>query len=426
MCKNRFLSYVFCGFLTMSLIWICAGCVPKAGEEQSGPLKLPLTTVAENITALRLDATAPIEVTDARAVELFRKCLLEAELSDSGKHNPQNARAVTMRLGNDWMQEPRCFSSLSPLIANPSYVHWEDGWYKAPERFLPMVDAVIRFEPESFDIDPDDLEFLQEYGWEPFFLISKTTVELPAAWVHRPGDFPEVIYWAWNNELSKDIGMDLTPHLGKTAEARLYKTVENLPESMGPNIHNGRVVVVRSEGNIIGAWLALGRHYCFACSLKGHTLEDITGKGFEEWATFLIDTNDPMEQRLSTMTPEQILETYYTAIDQKDYTTAHACESRKLLLGYIASNMDDRLLHNDGFGEEHGKGLANFISVRLTAITRCEEFERDEAGYGGAQCYSVAVEQERRVSAGGDGYFVVMRRETPETGWRIHSIGSGP
>lgn len=85
----------------------------------------------------------------------------------------------------------------------------------------------------------------------------------------------------------------------------------------------------------------------------------------DEWLTTLIDRNDPVEKKLSQMTPEQILEIYYSAIDQKDYATAHACESRHMLLGYIASNMDDRRLYNDGFGEYHGEGLANFVSVKV-------------------------------------------------------------
>lgn len=224
-----------------------------------------------------------------------------------------------------------------------------------------MADAVRQFQPDSFDIDPGDLEFLQGYGC-------------------RPGDFPEVLYWAWNNELNKDIGLDLTPYLGKTVEARLYKTVENLPEIVGPNRSSGRVVVVGSEGKIVGAWLALGRHFCFACSLKGRTLEDVTGKSIGEWLTTLVDPSDPVERRLSAMTPEQILETYYSAIDRKDYATAHACESRSHLLVYIASNMDDRRFYNDGFGEERGDGLANFLSVKLVEIEREEEYERAETG----------------------------------------------
>ena len=64
-------------------------------------------------------------------------------------------------------------------------------------------------------------------------------------------------------------------------EVRLYKTVEMLPESMGPSRWAGRAVVIRLEGKVIGAWLDLGRHYCSACSLKGRILEEVTGKDFD-------------------------------------------------------------------------------------------------------------------------------------------------
>lgn len=428
--RNRFLHRMFSAVVTAALILGSCGCFPKTGEEKSQPPEPSFPEVAEKVTAFRFNDRDPIEVTDARAVELFRKCLLEGTVSAPGPDDMRVTRQVTLRLGNEWMSEPLSFYYFDLPPGNPSYVRWRDTWYKIPGRFWPMADAVRQFGPDSFDIDLEDLEFLQEYGWEPSFLISRTTAELPPAWIHRPGDFPEVIYWAWNNELSKDIGLDLTPYLGKTVEARLYKTVENLPEIVGPNRSNGRAVVVRYEGKIIGAWLALGRHFCFACSLKGRTLEDVTGKSLDEWLTTLIDPNDPVERRLSTMTPEQVLETYYAAIDQKDYATAHACESRSSLLVYIASNMDDRRLYNDGFGEERGKGLANFLSVKLVEIERDEEFEREEIGYGDARCYRVVVDQRRRVVAGGlEGlcpYFVVMKQETPETGWRIYGIGTGP
>ena len=186
--------------------------------------------------------------------------------------------------------------------------------------------------------------------------------------------------------------------------------------------------MVRSEGKIVGAWLALGRHHTFACSLREHSLEEVTGKPFDEWVTALIDPNDPLEQELSAMSPEEVLATYYSAIDRKDYATAHACESRSSLLSYIAGNMDNDRLYNDGFGEESGRGLGNFISVKFLRATRAEEFERTEF-YRGMRCYYVSVEQYLKVSAGPDGrsgYFVSMEQETPTTGWRINAIGTGP
>lgn len=431
--KNGSLRRILLMLVAAALFLGSSGCSPRAGEEGGRSREPSFVEVAEKVTGLRFDEGRPtgsIEVTDPRAVELFKKCLLEAQVSAPDERDMRVAREVTLRLGGEWMSQPLSFHYFDLPPGNPSYVRWGDTWYRIPGRFWPMADAVRQFQPGSFEVDPDDLEFLRTYGWEPFFLISKTTVELPSAWVHRPGDFPDAIYWAWNNELSKDIGLDLTPYLGKTVEARLYKTVENLPEVVGPNRSYGRVVVVRFEGKIVGAWLALGRHFCFACSLKGRTLEDVTGKSLDEWLTTLVDRNDPEEKRLSLMSPEEILQTYYSAIDRKDYRTAHACESRHMLLNYIASNMDDRRLYNEGFGEDRGEGLANFLSVKLVKVEREEGFERAEIGYGDARCYSVVVDRRRRVVAGGpdglSGYFVVMKQETPETGWRIFSVGTGP
>jgi hypothetical protein len=367
------------------------------------------------------------EVTDARAVELFKECLLEAEEVSEPEEGTRASRIINLRLGNKWLTQPRQFVYDDLPPGNPSYLQWGERWYRVPGGFGIMADAVRGYRPDSYAVDPGDEEFLRTYEWTPFFLISTTSVNLPARLIHRPGAFPEVIYWAWNNELSKDIGLDLSPYLGKTVEARLYKTAETLPEPMGPNRGAGRAVVIRSEGKIVGAWLDLGSHYCFACSLKGRALEEVTDKDFDSWVSCLIDPADPLEQTLSKMSPEEIIETYYSAINRKDYALAHACESRRYLISYLAANMDNKRLYNDGFGEESGAGLGNFLSVKVLRITRQESFERAEIDYGDKRCYSVALEQQRRVLAGSSGgYFVTMKQETPDTGWRIYSIGTGP
>lgn len=412
-------------FLTASVLALgVAGCSPD-------PTKLPFDEAARRVTALRLEDHGPIEVTDARAVTLFKDYLLQAkEVPQPGESSIRHSNSVTLRLGNRWMTLPCRFAFDDLPKENPSFIQWGGAWYEVPADFRAMMSAVREYQPDSYSVDAADLEFLEGYGWTPFFLISTTAVDLPTTLIHKPGQFPEVIYWAWNNELSKDIGLDLAPYLGKTVEARLYKTVKMLPEFVGPNRDGGKAVVVRSEGKIIGAWLALGRHHTFACSLEEHTLEEVAGKTFDDWVVALIDPNDPLEEELSAMSPEEVLEAYYSAIDRKDYATAHACESRSNLLRYLATNMDNDRLYNDGFGEESGRGLGNFISVKFLGATRAEEFERAEAGYGGMRCYYVSVEQYRKVLAGGPdgqaGYFVSMKQETPKTGWRINAIGTGP
>jgi hypothetical protein len=343
-------------FLALSALMFClAGC-------SSDPSALPFHEMVRKITGLRFEGVDPAEVTDARAVGLFKECLLKSEeIPGPPVDVTRVARVVTLRLGNEWEAQPHQFVYKVYPFGNPLYVRWGDKWYRVPGDFFAMAGAVHVYHPDSYAVDPGDEQFLKTHGWTPFFLVSTTTVDLPATLIHRPGDFPEVIYWAWNGELSKDVGLDLSSYLGKTVEARLYKTAERLPEQMGASRDFGRAVVVRAEGKIVGAWLDYGSHYW---SLKGRTLEEMTGKSFDDWVTCLIDPADPVEQSLSKMSPEEVIETYYSAIDRKDYALAHACESRSHLILYLASHMsmDYRLLYNEGFRDESGVDLGNYIS----------------------------------------------------------------
>jgi hypothetical protein len=425
---NRF-SRVFhsrCGRVVLALLAV-SGLVAYAAGCSSDPSTLSFEDAVSKMTGLRSAGSGAVEVTDVRAVDLLKECLLKAEELAAPEGIARAGRAITLRVGTSWESGSHQMAHYGFSSADPSYLQWRQKWYRIPGDFLTMVDAMRGYNPRSYAVDPGDERFLKSYGWTPFFLISTTGIDLPVKFVHKPGEFPEVIYWAYNNELSKDIGLDLAPYLGKTVEARLYKTAEMLPESMGPNRGSSRAVVMRSEDKVIGAWMDLGRHDCFACSLKGSTLEDVTGQPLDSWVVSLIDPTDPLEQRLSKMSPEEIIETYYSAIDRKDYALAHACESRSHLISYLSSNMDNKRLYNGGFGEESGGGLGNFISVKLLKVTRMEEFERDEIGFGDKRCYSVGVEQQRIISAGNAGsYFITMKEETPATGWRIYGIGTGP
>jgi hypothetical protein len=408
-------------FTALWLVLACAGC-------SLNPSDLTFEKLTAKITGLRFENWEPCEVTDPRAVEVFKGCLsLAKEVENRGDKVDRHPHRVTLRIGDKWMEEPLEFHSYEFGVGNPSYVQWGGKWYEVSEDFRAMESAVREYRPESFDIDPQDEEFLSEFGWSPFFLVSETAVDLPGELIHRPGEFPVVIYWALNNELSKDIGLDLSAYFGKAVQVRLYKTVRLLPEFMGPNRDGGKAVVVRAGEDIVGGWLTLGRHSVSSCSLVGRSFDEVAGKPFDEWVMFLIDPDDPLEKELAAMSPEEVIETYYNAIDRKDYALAHACESRSRLFGYLGMNMDNTRLHNEGFAEEHGKGFANFISIKVRDVGLASE----KLGVRGhPDLYYAAVEQYRKELAGGpdgpSGYFVTVRQETPETRWRIDSIGTGP
>lgn len=403
--------------LAASVLMLCvAGCSPD-------PFTSPFHEMVRTITGLRFEGDNPAEVTDARAVQRFRECLLKAQEVSGPAGGIRTAKVVRLRLGDEWETQPRRYVYNDLPFGKPIYVWWGDKWYRVPGDFGGMVDAVRIYRPDSYAVDSGDEHFLQGYGFTPFFLLSTTAADLPDRLIHKPGDFPEVIYWARSSELSGDVGLDLSSHLGKTVEARLYKVAERLPEKMGANRDFGRAVVVRAEGRIVGAWLDHGSR---SQSLKGRTLEDVTGKSFDDWVTSLIDPTDPMEQRLSKMSPEEIIETYFSSIDRKDYTMAHACESRSRLMGYLTSNsgLGCRCLYSEGFLDESGVDLGNYISVKVLQVTRADGQGAYVADGSGVK-YQVRLEQQRKIPYGSDACFIVMRQETPATGWRIHSSGTG-
>jgi hypothetical protein len=125
-------------------------------------------------------------------------------------------------------------------------------------------------------------DHLARYGWTINHKISTHTEALPETFQHEPGDFPYAIYWAYNNELSKEIGLDIVSHLGQTVQATIYQLNEPLPVEFRPYT-TARAVVLTLEGGIIGAWIDQGLQNRFACSLDRKQFEEIVKQKWDEW-----------------------------------------------------------------------------------------------------------------------------------------------
>ena len=282
-------------------------------------------------------------------------------------------------------------------------------------------------------IKEEDKYLLNEYGWTPLYLINSLEKSLPESFIHEPGEFPAVLYWAYNNELNKDIELDLTPYLGEDVQINLYKIAELLPEFMEPRREYGRAVIVRFQGDIIGAWLDAGRHDAFACSLKGNQRENITGKQWGEWVRCIIDEQNPKEQELARLSPEELINEYYKAIDSGDHERVYALESRCKMRSYLFANMDDKEIYNRSFEDVYPDGLKNTTSAKVLDIVpleNLEELEGDDASEQRELRYRADVDLEVKVpithDSGPQTRFVVLVEETPETGWRIKGTGTGP
>ena len=107
-------------------------------------------------------------------------------------------------------------------------------------------------------------ELFEKYGWTVDYKINSIKETLPTNLKHKAGEYPVKIYWAYNNELSKSIGLDFSNFLGERVDVEILKLREPLPQYMHPRM-DARGIVLKSDDKIIGAYIDAGRHDCFAC-----------------------------------------------------------------------------------------------------------------------------------------------------------------
>ena len=283
------------------------------------------------------------------------------------------------------------------------------------------------------EIKEEDKALLKDYSWTPLSLINTLEKSLPEDFIHEPGEFPVALYWAYNNELNKDIGLDLTPHLVEVVQINFYEIAELLPDFMEPRREYGRAVIVRYQGDIIGAWLDAGRHDAFACSLKGKQRKDITGNEWGEWVGCIIDEQDPKEKELARLSPEELINEYYQALDRGDHERVYALESRCKMRSYLFANIKDKEIYNRSFEDAYPDGFKNITSAKVSDIVPLEnqdELECDDASGQKELRYRVDVDLEVKKSitydSGPQTRFIVLVEETPETGWRVKEVGTGP
>ena len=268
-------------------------------------------------------------------------------------------------------------------------------------------------------------ELLARYGWTTTGQWATHQITLPQSFEHRPGEFPIPIYWAYNNELSKAIGLDMSPYLGQRVEATVYELQEELPEFLWPHTQ-ARAVVVTCDGKIIGAWIDKGRHYAFACSLDRKPLEEITGMSWSEWlvASGVVNLENEVERELVTLTPEEIIARYYQALNDHDDERAYACVSRRSLTNALFSNMGDLALYHSSYEDDPLREKID--SVQVMGIEPLPDAGNPEGVVEYKVDIDVEYETEIASRSGHNVRFVLLEKEIETAGWRITTIGTGP
>lgn len=307
------------------------------------------------------------------------------------------------------------------------YLEINDSKYDPGFSFFRYIVDLTEYQQFDTNIDNQVEELFRKYNWTIDYRVNTNNVTLPSNLEHEAGEYPVKIYWAYNNELSKNIGLDYKDYLGKEVEVDIYRLREPLPDYMAPRM-NSRGIVIKYDNKIVGAYIDAGRHDCFACSLDSRSLEYITNKKWDNWIRDYINYDNELEMKLAKMNPEEVIKEYYKALNRHDQKIQFACMTRQNVCDYLSMNMDNNLLTNAGFDNAfvNTDGPQNIKSAKLISL-------HETSGAGnpvGNVEYDVTVylkfNKEVVSSNGIQSRFIILKKESDKSGWRIQSEGTGP
>ncbi len=339
-------------------------------------------------------------------------------------NNYTNQYAIV--LSND-LSESSCKLYYDTLY-DKAYFEKYNGLYEIDVDFARYIDSFL--ENRNIDVNIDDIDAIalfEAYGWTLDYKINSMKQKINN--IKTLSQFnPNAYYFAFNNELSKDIGLDMSGYSDTSdITVDIYRVHESMPEEFYP-IQNGRGIVVKDGNKIIGAFISAGRHSAFnACSLKGNSFEKVTGQTVNEWLTDMVQ-GDEFEDRISSLEPEQIIEEYFKTIDNKDANAAQRYISRSSLLDNLTANMLNEELFTEGVnlpltGAEPGavSSLSNLKSAKLLKV---ELFNDSNSN---SKIFAVTVDMQYKkegiVSSGEQFWNCIMVYESPQTGWKIEEFG---
>lgn len=286
------------------------------------------------------------------------------------------------------------------------------------------------------DTKPGDSEFLAGYGWTIAAEVSRQQVTLPGQFADEPGAYPVGFYWAYNNLLSKAVGLDFKPYAGQKVEAVIYRLNETLADD-NPN-KEMRAVLLHREGKLIGAYLDRMGHYGFAAALDRRTFAELAGMPLGQWlgAEGVVDWNHPAYRALADLDPPDLIRTYYALLDSRAYDRARQMHSLTQRVWYLFANRDPGALYNPGW-DNTGGDVTNIRAALVKQIWPAPE--SDPAVRVTPEWNRVPVKREvwraaldlrlaREITSrsGPHHVFIGVVQDAPEAPWLLDSWGTGP
>jgi hypothetical protein len=87
----------------------------------------------------------------------------------------------------------------------------------------------VEYRHHDTAIDRKVSDLFRKYGWTTDYLINSIKVHFAIRLKHQAGEFPLKLYWAYNNELSKSVGLDFSGYLGENVNAENIQVAGTAP-----------------------------------------------------------------------------------------------------------------------------------------------------------------------------------------------------
>lgn len=368
----------------------------------------------------------PIQIKDSKIISDILTMVGESELlTDESKINNMSGMAKKnnkLVLVNQNKGKKEIIFAYDDPAFGLGYLEIDGQKYDPGYDFFRYIDDFSEYHRFDTRIENQVVELFKKYEWTVDYRINTLKETLPNNLKHEAGEYPVKIYWAYNNELSKSIGLDYSKYLGMKADVDIYRLREPLPY----NMMNARGIVIKYDGKIIGAYIDVGRHDCFACSLNRKRLKDIINKDWDQWVENYIDFDNKLEIKLSRMQPEDIIKEYYEALNSGDEKMWAACMTREALCSYLSMNMDNNYLFNKNFdGARFGK-KSNIKSVKLLKLSNMDGIDNPKGTIEYAATIDLKVREIIACDSGVQPRFLLLKKESEKSGWRIQGEGTGP
>jgi len=351
----------------------------------------------------------------------------EGESPDLNNNNIYEYEVVFTSSDNNTSHQK--FSVYWDTLYNKAYVTDDNNIiYMSSTDFPRLLKSLLEIgKNKGYAVGSAESRMFDKYGWSLEYKINTVEDNLPQ--MNGLGEFsPNEYYYLYNNELSKDIGLDMSKYSGKNVTVDIYYIKENMPEKFYP-IQDARGIIVRYNSDIIGAYISSGRHQIEnSCSLNRKDFEEITKKDFSTFITPLLkEEPDKIIDK-----PQEIIERYFKALEDNDEKTARDCISKTTMFSGLTANIFNSELYNKKIGlpltnktfmKENEKSADNIKSIDNLAIKEFESDDVSETYKTYTVTFDAEYEQEETISNGIQYWQCCLIYESDKTGWKIAGFG---